>query len=195
MKIWIVWAHWVGKTTIINELSWNEAFRNIDIEIIPEIARSILKEMDEQWHAVDVMNFNRDQIFQLNKSLIFRQMQAEDWLNNFISDRTILDVLAYSMYLLWENSKEYEFLFWVVKEYMKDVKYDVVFYIPIEFKNTEEDKLRSKDEEYRKIIDDNIIKILRKFKIDYKSITWTVQERVFKIIDEITPELYKEILK
>ena len=54
-------------------------------------------------------------------------------------------------------------------------------FIPIEFP-LENDSVRDNDEEYRKDIEYEFIRLLKSFKIDYSIITGTIEERVKKII-------------
>ena len=59
---------------------------------------------------------------------------------------------------------------------------DLIFaFIPIEFP-LENDGVRDNDEEYRKDIEYEFIRLLKSFKIDYRIITGTIEERVKKII-------------
>jgi nicotinamide riboside kinase len=64
--------------------------------------------------------------------------------------------------------------------HLKDNPYDLVFYIPIEFP-LEKDGVRFEDDEYQKIIDLQIIKYLKRYKIPYITLTGTLEERLKQI--------------
>lgn len=155
MKIWLTWSHWVWKTTILNNI-WHQ-------NKIQEVARDLMKRL---WNPRD-MNKQDKAKFQWN--LIYEQIKAEMRKDSFISDRTLIDVLAYTRWLKW-----YWQLKKVVKEYLKEFPYDYIFYIPIEFK-LEDDGVRFTDKQ--KEIDDNIKFLLKDLKINYITITWDIKQR------------------
>jgi len=60
---------------------------------------------------------------------------------------------------------------------LKKYPYDLVFYIPIEFP-IEKDGLRFEDEHYQEIIDLQILKLLKRYKIPYITVSGTIEERL-----------------
>ena len=107
-----------------------------------------------------------------------RQIEAENSMQDFISDRTVIDVLAYANTMcrpsMTARLKE------MVELHLEKNPYDLVFYIPIEFP-LEKDGIRFEDEQYQKMIDLQILKYLKRYKIPYITLTGTVEERLQKI--------------
>ena len=105
--------------------------------------------------------------------------------DNYISDRSMVDVAAYTQYLvnkgavhpsiLWEQLADLE-------EFIMKNPDAVFFYFPIEFPVVD-DGVRSLDEEFRKNIDEYILGILQSRRIPYVEVRGSVEERI-KIIDE-----------
>ena len=136
MRVAISGSHSVGKTTLINAI--NSPYKKID-----EIARQVIQH--KLPHEMSEQEFTEFEIRVLKK-----QIELEK--GSFIIDRSVYDILAYS--------KGHE-CYKQIKEMVKNHKgYDVIFYIPIEFK-LKKDKIRKNDENYREEIDKQIVKILK----------------------------------
>ena len=160
-RIWICWTHSTGKTTLLNNLNYKNT--------IQEIAREVIQIL---WVPQD-MNKKERELFQ---RLIFtKQVSKEIELEDFITDRTLFDVLAYSMDLPC-----YKQLLLQAIKHLKTRPYTHVFYIPIEF-TLESDWVRHTCEKYRSLIDKRILKLLNELSIPYYTITWSVDERIEKI--------------
>ena len=84
------------------------------------------------------------------------QLKNESLHKNFISDRSLIDILAYNLdFLTWKD---------VIMLLEKCTnRYDILFYFPIEFELVK-DGIRNPDPKYQKIIDDRIQKLLIRFK-------------------------------
>ena len=105
------------------------------------------------------------------------QIEQELANDSFISDRSVFDVLAYTKGLPnYEELKEK-----TLKHYSKN-KYDVVFYVPIQF-DIEGDLERDPDKEYQKEIDNNIMDLIKEFQLPVKIVRGTVDERLAIITD------------
>lgn len=181
MKLIFVGAQGTGKSTILNyykENGWN---------CITEVVRNLSK----QGVKINEMGDCEGQqaIYNTYKELFSKN-------SNFISDRGLVDVCAYTGYLHCRNrSEETEKLFTEqimgileFNEENKDVKY---FYFPIEFPVVD-DGVRSVDEFFREEVDGYIKVILNNLNIDYIEVTGTVEERI-KIIDEYIASQSKPI--
>jgi len=175
-RIVITGSHSTWKSTILTELK--KVLKNY--EFIDEVARSEIK---KTWKNPQDMTDTEYEYFQ--RKVLAEQIRQESlktikW-DSFISDRSVLDVLAYS-----ENLEEetYDILYKRVKEYLEHIPYSTVYYIPIEFK-LEDDWLRFIWDEFQQVIDDRILRLLKEFKINYITLTGTVKERV----DTITRNL------
>ena len=105
------------------------------------------------------------------------QIEQELANDSFISDRSVFDVLAYSKGLpSYEELKEK-----ALKHYSSN-KYDVMFYVPIEF-DIEGDAERDPNKEHQQEINKNIMDLLREFYLPVKIVTGTVDERLAIITD------------
>lgn len=88
MKIYIAGAHSCGKTTLARFIS-----ENYQLPMISEVARMVLSEkelqLDSLRHDIKLVNDYQRQIFH-------RQIKEEEKEEKFVSDRCLIDVLAYS---------------------------------------------------------------------------------------------------
>lgn len=156
MKIAISGSHWVGKTTLLENLELENHTK------ITEIARDLIDILGnpKNMEPIDKSNFQHN--------VFMQQLLQEKKAVDFISDRSVYDIIAYSEWLYC-----YDFL-----EKMVNLKkrYDAVFYIPIEF-YLENDWVRFEWKEFQKEIDKRIVDLLETFNPDYYTLTWTVEER------------------
>jgi len=171
MKIWISGAFSVGKSTLIQEIK-----KYTDIEVFDETAREILEEIGKRPE-----DMTKEELNKLQELIVERQTNKEQ-IHSFITDTTLIEVLAYSKDLEVYNKIEKQ-----IKEHYKKQIYDVLFYIPIEFE-IEDDWLRHTNKEFQSIIDkrirDNILKY-RPAKEIIK-ITGTIEERIKEIKKRLT---------
>lgn len=175
-RIAIIWSHWTWKSTLLSELKK----RLNKFEFIDEVARSEIKRV---WKNPQDMTTDEYEFFQ--RKILAEQIKSESkkTINNinFISDRSVLDVLAYSEQI---SEEVYDILYKRVKEYLEHLPYTDVYYIPIQFE-LEQDWVRYIWDEFQEIIDDRIKRLLSEFKINYIELTGTVKERA----DTITRNL------
>jgi len=175
MRIAFTGSHSTGKTTL------SEHFPNR----IDEIARTIIKEVG----SPDKME--QEQWDEFQQEVMDKQIQAElnmvkhaGW---FISDRSVIDVIAYATRFC--TPKKLRALKDQAEEYMKDNPYDIIFYVPIEFP-LEKDWLRFEEKHYQEIIDLQILKLLKRYKIKYVLVSGTVEQRL-QIVNEAINSLTK----
>lgn len=164
MKIAIIWAHWVWKTTI-SKLLWNR----LNIEIIPDIVPEAYK-----------LGFiiNEDTPIETQIWLTAKQIEMERNLSDFIADKCLMDY-----YIYWDVLLEDEDVKKVIKKLIdRNAKYDHIFYIPIEFP-IEDDWLRSLNIDFQRAIDKRYVKFLEESWLMYHEIKWSIEERISKIYD------------
>lgn len=105
----------------------------------------------------------------------------------YISDRGLVDVLAYTCYNMKDKGEKGEkFMDELMERFVhfQEVNPDVVyFYVPIEF-DVVWDGFRSMDEDFRKEIDKNIKDLLDAMNVDYIELRGTVEERL-EIIENV----------
>lgn len=143
---------------------------------IQEIARQLITAMrcNPQDMSVEDREFFQDSCF-------MKQIEAEISNDSFITDRTVLDILAYSQDL---PKAFYDRMKGKIGRWLELDPYDIIFYTPIEF-DMEVDGVRVDDEEYRKTIDERILKLFQYFKVPYVTLTGTVEDRIETIKQEI----------
>ena len=163
-------AQGTGKTTVLNE--FKESGANIITEVVRQLNKKgvkINKDGDEK---------GQNKIFKVYKDLL------SEWnKDGYISDRGLLDVMAYTKYLVDHGNCPKTVLDKQLKQFAKfrtenpDIAY---CYFPIEF-DVVADGVRDTDENFRKEIDNNIQELMGQFGINPIRIVGTVEERVIKV--------------
>lgn len=175
MKIAITGAMGVGKTTLANHIAEANGFT-----LLPEVARILIDEGYKLDEGTTV---------EIEYEILKRQKLLEDHEGPYISDRCLVDLMAYCAVLFPE---EKELLFEIART-LKDAKYDAIIYVAPEFA-LEDDGERSVNPEFQTAIDDRIKDILESLKIKWHKVTGSREDRlnqVLKIINEHEKE--KEI--
>jgi len=146
MKIAFCGTVSVGKTTLVNELSKLPQFK--DYKIFTERSK-YLKDLGIPLNNVST----------LKGQTIFLAERCTELMNEkMISDRSIIDVIAFTM-----ASKEINYIHKEeFKKYAVNLvgEYDYIFYISPSGIPIEDNGVRTTDPEYRRIIDQNIKEIL-----------------------------------
>ena len=169
-RIAIVGSFSTGKTTTAEILA-----RRLDVPLLPEVAREVVE-----------LGFKLDKdASPETETLIFlRQYNNELSTEEFVGDRSLIDVLAYAGWVLDNQPRTKEFYLWDeclrLAERRLRTSYSHVFYLPIEFPIVL-DGLRPDDPAFQKDIDERILGLLRANDITYETVTGTVDERIEKI--------------
>ena len=175
MRIGFSGTHGVGKTTIANLVS-----KELDIPLLSEVARSI----SEQGFLIASKNSVTSTQAQL--AIFGMQMLEEQRLYpNYVSDRTMLDALAYTDTLCsYDNilCNMYTSLENFVLEYVKNM-YDIIFYVPIRF-DVVDDGFRDISN-YRDVVDDILQEILDKYLGKVVLIDGSSNEMLKKVLKEV----------
>ena len=169
MKIGFCGTISVGKTTLVNAL-----------RELPEFA--------DYHFATERSKYLRDLGIPLNTDstlkgqLIFLAERASELLHeNMITDRTVIDVMAFShlsttipFFISADLNK-------AVSELIRD--YDYIFYVSPEGVELEDNGVRVVDSEYRMELDQTIKKLLEQHKTikGYSELSGTTEERIQKI--------------
>ena len=169
MKIAIVGAMCVGKTTLVNDLKQHTSF-----PILPEVALQMIREGYKLYQNVTV---------ETEYEILRRQVKLEEKYDEFIADRCLVDLLAYAN-ILFEY--EDELLLSITAELMK-AKYDVILFIEPEFPMIKRGK-RSADPAFQKEINNEIKKILKNGKFHHYKITGSKEDRVKQVLKIIKKE-------
>ena len=149
MKIGLCGTMSVGKTTLVNELKKLNQFKGYEFAT----------ERSEYLMNLGIP-LNTDST--LNGQTVFlAERVAELMKENVITDRTILDVIAFTNLAKSIDNKD--------KEYFEDYAglfvgdYDYIFYVSPEGVEMEDNGIRETDLEYRKAIDTAIIRAMNKY--------------------------------
>lgn len=178
MRIAFTGSHCTGKTTLLNDII-NYCGQDIKINSITEVARKIIDKgypLNQDANVDSYIHYINDQ---LNAEKV--SMNECDL---FISDRTLLDPVAYAIV----NSQlprpyipEYFIEMMTNVWLLERTRYDLYVYFPIEFP-LEIDGIRPIDEQYRSDIDERIQLLLNKHKINYVTVSGNkVQRRDYLI--------------
>ena len=170
MKIGFCGTMSVGKTTLVNALKELPEFKDY----------KFATERSEYLRDLGIP-LNNDST--LKGQLIFLAERSSELLQeNIITDRTIVDVIAFTKSaksISWTQGKQFEKL---AKDLIND--YDFLFYVSPEGVKLEDNGIRTIDKEYRKEIDESIKNILKdKLNLHpkYTEISGSTEERIEKI--------------
>lgn len=170
-KIAIAGSHGVGKTTLVSMLA--DSLEHQKVVINSQIARTLIKNGYPLGRAATAESYIQYIISQLRAEQIPRECDV------FISDRTLLDPLAYAIV-----NKEYARS--KVPDSMIDLlsavwltelqQYDLYVFVPIEF-DMQSDGIRPEGKDYREKVSEQIRSLLDEYKVNYISVSGTPGER------------------
>ena len=149
MKIGLCGTMSVGKTTLVNELKKLGQFK--DYEFATERSEYLMN-LGIPLNTDSTLN---------GQTIFLAERVAELMKENVITDRTILDVIAFTNLAKSIDFKD--------KEYFEDYarvfvgQYDYIFYISPEGTVMEDNGVRETDLEYRDLIDQSIIKAMNTY--------------------------------
>ena len=159
-----------GKTTLAELLA-----RRLELPLLPEVAREIV----ELGFKLD-----KDATPETEALIFLRQYNNELSTEEFVGDRSLIDVMAYAGWVLDNQEYRKEMLLWEECEKLAErrlrTSYSHVYYLPIEFPIVL-DGLRPDDPAFQKEIDERVVGLLEGHGIAYKTITGSVEERIEKI--------------
>lgn len=173
MRLGISGAQSVGKTTLLNALRSEKVFA--DFKFCNEVTRRV------QSYGL-LINENGNDVTQ---RLIMQEHIVNVFMyNDMITDRTALDGVVYTRYLL-DNGKVTQKAYDHALEVFKALqhRYDVQFYIKPEFE-IENDGVRSVDRFFRDRVVTIFEETIEQHNIPVVYLTGSVRDRVQQIIDE-----------
>lgn len=174
MKIGFTGAQSTGKTTLLNALKSEKFFKEFDF--CEGVTRWVNK------LGINI-NENGDDLTQ--EIILMKHVYNLYTHDNMIADRTIIDVLVYSIWM-HDNGKISEDTYLeVVKVFEKAIKeYDYIFFIEPEFEITD-DGVRSSDKKFQDEINEIFKNVLSSRNINYTKITGSVRQRVGQVLDTL----------
>ena len=174
MKIGLCGTMSVGKTTLVNELKKLGQFK--DFEFATERSE-YLRDLGIPLNTDSTLN---------GQTIFLAERVAELMKENVITDRTILDVIAFTNLAKSIDFKD--------KEYFEDYarvfvgQYDYIFYISPEGTVMEDNGVRETDLEYRDLIDQAIIRAMNTYGHRCKNVNMlkgTTTERIEQMLGVI----------
>lgn len=173
LKIAFTGSHCTGKTTLLNDIK-NALPSEIIVNSVTEVARKII----EKGYPLN-MDATIDSYVHYINDQLEEEKNKMNKCDVFISDRTLLDPVAYAMV----NSKlPRPYIPQYFIDMMKNVwlmekgNYDFYVYFPVEF-DLEMDGIRPFDENYRREVDETIEVLLKENGIKYIKITGNREKR------------------
>ena len=167
-KLIFTGAQGTGKSTILNH------YREQGMNCITEVVRNLSKQ------GINI-NESGDEVGQKTIFETYKDVLSQP--SDYISDRGLTDVLAYTMYLRDRNQNLNSTMILQqmdLVEFNKTNKDVIYCYFPIEF-DVVDDGVRSTNEEFRREVDENIQQVLKMCVDDYYVIRGTVEERIQQI--------------
>ncbi|PIU42974.1 MAG: hypothetical protein CO034_00565 [Parcubacteria group bacterium CG_4_9_14_0_2_um_filter_35_11] len=169
MKIAIVGSHSVGKTTLAKHLA-----QRLNCNYIPDIVR---EEAVKKGFTINENTPPEVQLWLVARQWELETVTPESW----VADKSLFDYVVYGDLVLKDEDVKKV----IRKIVQRVVRYDFVFYLPIEFP-MEEDGIRSIDPEFQKEIDRRFRKCLDEFNIKYIVLSGSIEERVKQALDHIS---------
>ena len=170
MKIGLCGTQSVGKTTLVNALKETKQFK--DYKFRTERSKYLM-EMG--------IPLNTDSTVK-GQSVFLAERASELMQDKIITDRTIIDVMAFSK--CSESMYYFEADDFCTHAANMLKEYDHIFYISPKGVDIEDNGVRETNEDYRKLIDETIQLLLIKYRHKLKNITFisgSVEERVESI--------------
>jgi len=174
MRIGLCGTMSVGKTTLVNEL------KN-------------LSEFKDYTFRTERSKYLRDMGIPLNtdstvkgQSVFLAERASELMQENIITDRTILDVMAFARCSDSMNYLEAQHFCDFASNMLHE--YDYIFYVSPEGVDIEDNGVRETNSDYRKLIDQNILLLIEKNKFRIKNlirISGSTEDRIKQIKDTL----------
>ena len=171
MKIGFCGTMSVGKTTLVNALKELPKFKNYNFAT----------ERSKYLSSLGIP-LNHETTIE-GQTIFLAERVTELMQENLITDRTIIDVMAFTKcarktsYIDGDAFEEYAKRFIYL--------YDYMFYISPEGVEMEDNGIRETDLEYRKEIDEEIQKLVLKHRPIYHTIKGSTEERIKQILKTI----------
>ena len=167
MKIGLCGTMSVGKTTLVNEL-----------KELPEFKDYMFRTERSKYLMEQGIPLNTDSTFK--GQLVFLAERSLELLQeNIITDRTVIDVMAFARASnSMDHSEKYDFE-QVATLLIKD--YDYIFYVSPEGVDMEDNGVRETDLEYRKLIDSTITNFIKSKQLlikNYGILEGSTEERI-----------------
>ena len=172
MKIGLCGTMSVGKTTLVNALKETEQFKKYNFAT----------ERSKYLNDLGIP-LNTDSTLK-GQTVFLAERCAELMNNNIITDRTVIDVMAFTMNAISINHQDKEIFDNYAKQFIRE--YDYIFYISPHGIPVEDNGVRETDEHYRDLIDFTITTLIKRYSHISKSIekiSGSTEERIQQILN------------
>lgn len=180
MKIGFCGTMSVGKTTLVNSL-----------KKLPEFKGYEFKTERSKYLMSLGIPLNTDSTIK-GQTVFLAERASELMLENIITDRTLIDVMAFTRCANSINYLEKD-LFCDLASSMLD-EYDYVFYVSPQGVHIEDNGIRETNSSYRDLIDDTVKKLLDQYAHKVKRIIYikgSNDERIKMVKSALFPNIYK----
>lgn len=164
MRVTVIGAHGTGKTTLAKSIA-----EKLGINFIPDVVSQAYK----LGFPINEDTPPETQFWILSKQLELERNTPEPW----IIEKSIWDNIVYGSFSI----KDKEVLNVITKIVDANTKYDIVFYLPIEFP-IPHDGLRSMNKKFQKDIDNGLKKVITGRKVKYIKLNGNEKTRLDKAL-------------
>ena len=175
MKIGLCGTMSVGKTTLVNALKERPEFKDY-------ITRT---ERSKELMAMGIP-LNTDSTLK-GQTVFLAERTSELMIENIITDRTVIDVMAFARASKSMNYIDKEEFIQYAKRFIKE--YDYIFYVSPEGVEIEDNGIRETDAEYRDLIDfviKNIISNNKYYIKNYGVLSGSTEERIEQMLEALS---------